>query len=575
MRPIDPQKQQLEDEIKKNIQTGVPIAPELMEYAKSIFPTLQNTPPLPENYNALAEEEAGEQNPLPENYGELAQEEASTQDNLPADYNQLAQDEAEQQDNFSESRGFEKTPEQLRQYRDKMRAAYPYDSSFAEPEQPEQVASDQSELSPELKDYAYNIFPSLEKIVPRRQQTMQDMPTQPEKVSESIAPKQRATEARKQFSKAVEEVSPEIASKTVPAKIAETEEDDISKIMKQAEEKEKSAKMDLAVAKFRDAVMGAGGTGYKSDLSQYERAIKDARKPITDYETKLKLIEARDQINDKKAKNDPSSGISQMLRQSLSDIGVKMDGFENVSYSQLEKIYPSLANAAATKIAADARKIEAVARKEEVAQNKLDKLDLINQRNAIGHIDFSMRQLSKPYQEYEQGISQIDSANKIIENVRMGKISPGMADVTALYTLVKGLDPSSAVREGEIALSKQAMSLWGRIYAGTKGSISGGDLLDTATRKSIQEILKAIQATREKSFGRQKAALVQAGVGKGIDKAVLEGSIYPEVKSQKQAKSGSEDSVKFSKNYKPGSTITLKDDSQYVVQEDGVTGVKK
>ena len=47
----------------------------------------------------------------------------------------------------------------------------------------------------------------------------------------------------------------------------------------------------------------------------------------------------------------------------------------------------------------------------------------------------------------------------------------------------------------------------------------------------MQEILKAIQITREKSFARQKSALVQAGVGKGIDKSVLESSIYPEVRS--------------------------------------------
>jgi len=493
MRPLDPQKKQLEDEISQSIQSGVPIAPELMEYANSIFPSLQEPTAVPENDNNL-----------------------------------------EQKEDQDSGLRFQKTPEEMQQYRDKMREAYPGDISFAEPEQVEN-----NELDPELKDYAYNIFPSLSQIVPREnpqasveeEVVEEEVSETPEEMVAKVSPKK----AQQNFKQAVAEVSPEIEPKPAPSRAVAKEEEDIDKLMKQAEEREKSAEMDLAVAKFRDAVIGAGGTGYKSDLSQYERAIKQSKKPITDYQTRLALIEARDQINDKKAKNDPQSEISKMLRKSLEDIGVNVTGFENVSYSQLEKIYPSLANAAATKVAGDARKIEAAAKKEEVAQNKLNRLDLQQQKNAIGHIDFSMRQLAKPYQEYEQGLSQIDSANAIIEKVKTGKITPGTADVTTLYTLVKGLDPNSAVREGEIALSRQAMSLWGRIYSGAKGSISGGDLLDAATRKSIQEILKAIQLTREKSFIRQKSALIEAGAGKGIDRAVLEGSIYPEIKSVKKS----------------------------------------
>ena len=393
------------------------------------------------------------------------------------------------------------------------------------------------QMQPDLSNRAFEIFPNLKSMV--EPDVSPEAPQQQEEIQNSqqeqpIESPQSPSEI--QQPEAITAEVPQVEQQQMQQQIQQSEisappKDEIEDLMRKVDESEKSAKMDLAIARFRDAIIGAGGTGYKSDLSQYEKAIKDAKKPITDYETRIKLMEAKDQINDKKAKNDPQSGISKMLRQSLSDIGVNMEGFENVSFSQLEKIYPSLANAASTKIAADAKKIEAIAKKEEVAQSKLDKMDLQNQKNAISHIDFSMRQLAKPYQEYEQGISQIDSANKIIEQVKKNKITPGVADVTALYSLVKGLDPNSAVREGEIALSREAMSLWGRIYSGVKGNLSGGDLLDNATRNSIQEILKAIQVTREKSFARQKSALVQAGVGKGIDKSILESSIYPEVKS--------------------------------------------
>lgn len=388
---------------------------------------------------------------------------------------------------------------------------------------------------PKMLEYASTIFPSLKEMglssptqIPFAPQEQQDS-TEPEQPSSSIQKTNKQPETASIESPEIQQMQQQQQVQQ-EFKIQPSQEDEISSLMKQVNEREKAAKMDLAVAKFRDAIIGAGGTGYKSDLSQYEAGVTEAKKPLQDYQTRLQLMEVKEQLADKKAKNDSNSAISKMLRQSLQDIGVNMDGFDNVSYNQLEKIYPSLANAVSTKIAADAKKIEAVARREEAAQNKIDRLDQKQKENLIKHIDFSMRQLSKDFGEYEVGKSQLQSAADILDKVKKGEISPGMADVTSLYTVVKGLDPNSAVREGEIALSREAMSLWGKLYSGTK-SISGGDLLDATTRKSIQEILKAIQTTREKSFGRKKDAIIKAGVGKGLDKQILEDSIYPDVKS--------------------------------------------
>jgi hypothetical protein len=200
----------------------------------------------------------------------------------------------------------------------------------------------------------------------------------------------------------------------------------------------------------------------------------------------------------------------------------------------LEKLYPSLTNAISTKIAADARKEETQARKDELslrklekAEAKLEKLDEKTKKEASDHIDFAMRQLNKPYSDYEKGRTDLESAKDIVEKVKLGQITPGASDVTLLYTLIRGLDPASTVRESEIELSKSAMSLWNKIRQGTENVVEGA-LLDKDTRKSFGEILKTIQASREKSFARNKAALVQAGQGKGLDADILENSIYPE-----------------------------------------------
>jgi hypothetical protein len=41
--------------------------------------------------------------------------------------------------------------------------------------------------------------------------------------------------------------------------------------------------------------------------------------------------------------------------------------------------------------------------------------------------------------------------------------------------------------------------------------------------------MKVVQAAREKQFAKQKANMIQSGVGKGLDKDMLNAYIYPEI----------------------------------------------
>lgn len=388
------------------------------------------------------------------------------------------------------------------------------------------------QMQPNLSQRAFDLFPNLRDITGESPSTFvgQDQQTQEEQVESEIQTPEKETSQIETSPAPSKPQSPVAEAQKVEQQQMQAQpskEDDIESLMKQVDERERKAKMDLAVAKFRDAIIGAGGRGYKSDLSQYEEAVKGAKKPLQDYQTRLQLMEVKEQLADKKAKNDPNSAVSKMLRQSLQDIGVNMAGFENVSFNQLEKIYPSLANAISTKIAADARKIEAVAKREEAAQNKIDKLEQKQKDNLIKHIDYSINNLKKSYEQYSKSQTTIDSISNILEAAK-NKITPGTSDVTLLYSFISSLDPASTVREGEITLSKSAMSLWGRIKQGS-AQLTGGDLLDSATRKSIEEIMRAVQSAREKQFAKQKANMIQSGVGKGLDKDMLNAYIYPEI----------------------------------------------
>lgn len=401
------------------------------------------------------------------------------------------------------------------------------------------------EMSPEIKKYGYDLFGikdlagDVEQQIPfapveeqpvemSMEQTESSLDRSPASMEQVLAPQaipKMPKESAPQMQQPTPEVSPEVPQmeKLSPPKEL-TEED----LLRQSQEEEDRALLWRQTAKLRDAIMGAGsGTIIKTDESLYDELQKRAQRP-------LKNLLLSKELKQKKEKDDPNSEISKMMRKTLADMGMDISQFKNVSYSQLEKIYPSLTNAISTKIAAQARTEEASIRRSELAIKKqeqaiakLDKLDLRNQKLATDHIDFAMRQLNKPYAEYEKGRTDLESAKDIVEKVKLGRITPGASDVTLLYTLIRGLDPVSTVRESEIELSKSAMSLWGKIWQGKENVVEGA-LLDKDTRKSFGEILKTIQAFREKSFARNKAALVQAGQGKGLNADILENSIYPE-----------------------------------------------
>ncbi len=368
--PVDPDKQKLAQQIQRDIQSEVPIDPELMEYAESIMPSLKPQKVLPDNYNSLAQKEAlSQQNSqLPSNYNELAQDEANQQNPLPSNYNELAQKEADEQDKFSEPMRLEKTPEEIKAYKEKMRRFYPYDESFQEKEYeiPDTLKRpEQNTLTPEMRDYAYDIFPALEEIVPRRVNTTKEFEgkTADGLLKKEEAPKQKSPSTIKT---PINEIT-KIVEKRKPSGAEEPSIDDMIKNIRSEQDRVALSKQS---AKLRDAIMGAGiGQLKQTDVSRYEELAKRAERPLTDMLLKTEL-------KDKQAKNDPNSNISKLMRKSLEKLDVDMTGFEGVSAAQLEKLYPNLVNGITAKINAEARRDIAQLGREDRAILRQQKEDL-------------------------------------------------------------------------------------------------------------------------------------------------------------------------------------------------------
>jgi hypothetical protein len=134
--------------------------------------------------------------------------------------------------------------------------------------------------------------------------------------------------------------------------------------------------------------------------------------------------------------------------------------------------------------------------------------------------------MKKDYSSLQQAMTNAQRADEILNNKIKGR-TPGTEDIQLLYNFIKGLDKNSAVREGEIKLSEQARSLIGLGEAKFK-SLFGGDILDTRTRKSIAELIKASADAERINFIKQKKNYLDSGVAIGLDREALDKSLFGE-----------------------------------------------
>lgn len=217
------------------------------------------------------------------------------------------------------------------------------------------LQKEQFEMSPEMKKYGYDLFG----IKNLAQDSEQQIPFAPQMEQAPEMPSQPKMEALPAEQPPVTEqpnvpslVSPkqETASQVEkPAQVEQQPSASIDELIKQSGEAEKKAQLSKSVAKFRNAIIGAGlGKEYKGDLSSYDERIKASKKPLENLLLKQELETSQ-------AKNDPNSALSNLAKKSLQDLGINMQGLEGVSFAQLEKLYPSLTQALYGKMTAQAR----------------------------------------------------------------------------------------------------------------------------------------------------------------------------------------------------------------------------
>lgn len=277
------------------------------------------------------------------------------------------------------------------------------------------------QISPELKDYAYDIFPSLNKIAPKSKTEIPFAPEEEPVAQESASPESLTRQPSSlEKPKAIPRTSPSSTPtqkqiEQVPqAQQSIQSQYDIEGLIKQSEEEEDRAALLKQSAKLRDAIMGAGlGKIKQTDVSMYEDMEKKAQRP-------LRNLVLKQELEDKKSKNDPNSPISKLMRKSIENLGMDMTGLENISASQIEKLYPSLAQGLYSKIAAETRKEEAIANRQMRAELAANKEEARNEakyektrtivNNKIAKLQESRNSPFKGYQDAKMNLNSLNNA---------------------------------------------------------------------------------------------------------------------------------------------------------------------
>lgn len=302
---------------------------------------------------------------------------------------------------------------------------------------------------------------------------------------------------------------PETKEQPIAPKEGESVDDFRQRVIaaqKQKDEDMRSILRMSGAARIGDAIAGQGRLKYDdsfldahkamvgSDLNnllQEDSAVNKHEKDLIDKDiSKTALEKNKLLLQDDKAKSDPNSELSQVSRSSVIDglmrIGRKDLASKispNMSAKQVEGAFGqyNLSNMMTQYEAQQNRLMLA----QEKQSNSLSLQDMKKDKEKDNFITqrYDKLVVSKPY----QAMSQMQSYKNIIDDAINNPA--GVKDISALYAMIKAMDPGSVVKEGELKLFDEARSVWQK--AGTSISKLGKNTR-TLDMKALQDIKLAM-----------------------------------------------------------------------------------
>ncbi len=350
------------------------------------------------------------------------------------------------------------------------------------------------------------------------------IPVQPkiEAMNKQEVAKSSSTGKRSVVDNALQNLAPEIESSS-------RQTDTTNNALEEA--RRKDAEQGLMFGMLKAAQMGGAAiAGTKADTSYADQQLKSPDQFVDRLTADTAIKEKDKELKELAEKRDPNSRISKLMQQTLATLKPGMN-VQGLSAAQVEKSFPSLAQAITMQENIASRKETAALNREAMLSAKGEKKEKADTEFAGKHIDTYTKMLYKDYQGVQQAETNAKRAEDVVAQNIAG-VTPGAGDIAILYNFIKGLDKNSAVREGEIALSKQARSVLGRLDSEVK-RLSGGDILDSGTRQAFAELIRASADAEKLNFVKQKRNAIAAGEQKGIDPDMLDKALFADIPTTK------------------------------------------
>lgn len=224
------------------------------------------------------------------------------------------------------------------------------------------------------------------------------------------------------------------------------------------------------------------------------------------------------ELGDKERENDPNSDVSKAFREyarsyvEQAGSTIKID--DRLSMADLQKQMGIIGNSISAKMAQDARK-------EAMAMNTSAKHEATKEKQDIKNLDY-LERMNKQMRESD-GFKAAKISDGIVTSLEDALKNPSaIKEIAATYESVKSLDPSSAVREAEVGLLQQGLSLREKLEALKSKATSNPRIYGNEFLKKMKEYAEFKRELSKRLYEKEFAASKNLAKKKGLSDQDIE-----------------------------------------------------
>lgn len=260
---------------------------------------------------------------------------------------------------------------------------------------------------------------------------------------------------------------------------------------------EKQGELDLIDNMLRaGTTIGSSIARQKADYSPIDALQKQNSRGVDNVKQRMASQKDQTELNDDKSLRDPKSDVSKAFRSTLAKLGIPYTDKTTAWDAKAMGINP-----------------QNLLMQDRALEKQMKMYEAKGRKDTDTFVTGAQKTLLKPYKEYQK----VANAKASLDGYLKGE-SSGPKDVAILYDFIKGLDPESAVKEGEIELARQGMSIFDK-YGIKVQKITKSDILSPKFRTAIAEIMKDKETQARAAYEEVAQPFKLHGASRGLEEA--------------------------------------------------------